>query len=113
MLLKEVNLQLGEPVPVVQFHAQDAASGTDILNAILNVHWTDDENMFLRSNIPDTGLTLLIPKHPTLLTISAPGYQDWRWQNPGNAELLQQQKQNPGKPTIEQALATQIPYAPK
>ena len=74
-----VELRFEERDATIEWKVFSKVDGSPVRRAQFNVTSIDDPHVFFRSDVSDAGvLKFVLPKHPVLITISAPGFRDWK-----------------------------------
>ena len=63
---------------IIEWKVLSKVDRSPIRYADFNVTWIDDPHVFVRKATSEVGvLTFILPKHPVLITIGAPGFREW------------------------------------
>ena len=73
-----VDLSFEEPDAVVEWKVLSKADQKPVRSVAFSVAWSDDPKIYMRGGVSNTGiLKFVLPKHPVLIRIGAPGFRDW------------------------------------
>jgi hypothetical protein len=73
-----VELRFEEPDAMVEWKVLSKADHSPVRSVTYSVAWSDDPEIYVQSSTSDTGIfKFVLPQHPVLIKIGAPGFRDW------------------------------------
>ena len=73
-----IDLKFSEPDALIEWTVVAKTTQAPIPRASYTIEWSDDSKTMASSTIPPSGFfRLVLPKHPVVIHIEAPGFKDW------------------------------------
>lgn len=73
-----VDLRFSPPDAVIEWTVVSKADHLPVAQARYRIRWSDDPTIMASSSISENGLlSFVLPKHPVIVSVTAPGFIDW------------------------------------
>ena len=74
----DIDLKFNEPDALIEWTVVSRTTQRPIPRASYKIEWSDDSKVMALSTIPSDGFfRFVLPKHPVVIHIEAPGFKDW------------------------------------
>ena len=72
-----VDLSFEEPDAAIEWKVLSKADQKPLRSVAFNIAWSDDPKIYMQGGSNAGILKFVLPKHPVLIRIGAPGFRDW------------------------------------